>query len=251
MKRSLKNLTDYTVQSNDGMKGKVKDFLFDEESWIIRYLEADFGSHIKDKRVLIPAVFLNEPDWDNKEFPVNLKKENIEACPAPDEVAPISREYEKQIASFYEIEYYWPTLYTSPAGTGVYYPPRPIETPNKIVNEDELDTNLRSFKEVKGYFIHATDGRIGHINDIIIDDEDWQLVYIIIDTKNWVPWSREVILSVDILDEINYVRSEVSVPLTKDNIKEAPEFDPGHPIDMDYEKALNKYYKEILEERRE
>ncbi|MEE4214540.1 MAG: PRC-barrel domain-containing protein [Bacteroidales bacterium] len=249
MKRSLKNISDYTIESSDGMKGKVKDFLFDEDSWIIRYLEADFSSDIKEKRVLIPAVFLNEPDWNNKNFPLNLEKENIEACPGPDEATPVSREYEKQIYSYYDLDYYWPAFYTSPAGTGVYYPPRPIETPNKIVDEDKLDTSLRSFKEVKGYYINASDGRIGHINDIIIDDDDWQLVYVIIDTKNWVPWSREVILSVDILDEINYVRSEVNVPLEKDDIRKAPEFDPGHPIDMDYEKALNKYYQAILEEK--
>ncbi|MBS0010305.1 MAG: PRC-barrel domain-containing protein [Bacteroidales bacterium] len=247
MKRSLKNLTDYTVHSNDGMKGKVKDFLFDDEGWIIRYLETDFGSHIKGKRVLIPAVFLNNPDWENKVLPVNLKKENIEACPGPDEASPVSREYEKQIYSFYNIEYYWPFLYTPPAGTGVSYPPRPVKTPARIADEENLDTSLRSFREVKGYYINASDGRIGHVNDIIIDDDDWQLVYLIIDTKNWVPWSREVILSVDILDEIDFIRSEVSVALTKDNIKEAPEFDPGHPIDMDYEKALNKYYKDILQ----
>jgi len=249
MKRSLKNLKKYSIEGGDGSKGEVKDFLFDEESWVIRYIEANFGKLIKNKRVLIPAVFMQEPDWNNKVFPVSLNKENIEACPDVDEASPVSREYEKELSSHYEIEYYWPTLYSSPAGAGVYYPPRPLNTPEKVVSEDELDTSLRSFREVKGYYIHATDGRLGHVDDLIIDDDDLQVVYLIIDTSNWVPWSKEVVLSVDILEKIDYVKSEVSIPLTKDNIKEAPKFDPGHPIDMDYEKALNNYYKDILLER--
>jgi hypothetical protein len=32
-----------TLQAKDGTKGTVKDFIFDEESWIIRYLKTDLG----------------------------------------------------------------------------------------------------------------------------------------------------------------------------------------------------------------
>jgi hypothetical protein len=41
MKRSLKNLTGYSLEGNDGTQGKVKDFLFDEETWGVRYVDAD------------------------------------------------------------------------------------------------------------------------------------------------------------------------------------------------------------------
>jgi hypothetical protein len=50
MKRSLKELIGYTIQATDGEKGKVYDILFDDETWIIRYVEADLGNLIFPKK---------------------------------------------------------------------------------------------------------------------------------------------------------------------------------------------------------
>ena len=44
MKRSLKELKGYSLQAIDGEKGKVKNFLFDEDTWTVRYLEVDIGN---------------------------------------------------------------------------------------------------------------------------------------------------------------------------------------------------------------
>jgi hypothetical protein len=43
MKLSVKGIIGYTIKGVDEVKGKVKDFLFDEETWIVRYLDGDFG----------------------------------------------------------------------------------------------------------------------------------------------------------------------------------------------------------------
>ena len=242
MKRSLSYLTGYSVEALDGPKGKVKDFLFDEEGWIVRYLEADYGNLFKNRKVLIPKLFLKEPEWDRKHFPVNLTREDIKSCPDLEEKMPVSREYEKLLSKHYNIDYYWPYVYPSPAGTPMYFPPRPMRPPKKIVSEKDVDTSLRSFKEVKGYHIRAIDGKLGHIEDLIVDDEDWQIVYMIIDTSNWRPWSKKVLLAVDWLDEISYVDGEVPINLTTDVIRKAPEYNASRPIEMDFEKILYDFY---------
>lgn len=242
MKRSLKNLTGYSLEAMDGPKGEVRDFLFDEERWIIRYLEADFGNLFKNKKVLIPGIFLKKPEGDNKHFPVNLTKEDIESCPDLDEKMPVSREYEKELNKHYNIDNYWPYVYTAPAGAAMYFPPRPIKVPSKIINEKDLDTSLRSFKEVKGYYIKAINGKLGHVEDIIIDDNDWQIVYLIVDTSNWQPWSKKVLLPVDWMGEISYVDRKVTINLISEIIKNAPEFYPVHSVEIDYEKALYEFY---------
>lgn len=247
MKRSLKNITGYSVEMLDGPKGKVKDFLFDEESWIIRYLEVGFGNLFKDKRILIPKTFLKDPDWNKEHFPVNLDQKDVESCPDLDERAPVSRAYEKKLSEHYEIDYYWPTLYAPPVVTTPYYPPRPLHSPSKIVDEEDIDTSLRSFVEVKGYHIRATDGKLGHVADMIVDDEDWQIVYLIIDTSNWRPWSKVVILSIDWMESISYTNRAVTINLESEHIKNAPEYNPAHPIDMDYEKVLYEYYHKIFD----
>lgn len=101
-----------------------------------------------------------------------------------------------------------------------------------------------------GYGIRATDGKMVQVHDILVDDEDWQIVYVIIDTSKWNPWSKKVKLSIEWMDTISYVNSELNVNLNSDQIKNAPEFDPEHPIGMDYEKALAKYYDQIFKEQK-
>jgi len=242
-------MTGYNVEMLDGPSGKAKDFLFDEESWIVRYLEIEYGSFFQGKRILIPNTFLKDPDWNKKQFPVNLSQQDLESCPDLDERTPVSRAYEKSLSEYYGIDDYWPTIYAPPMGITPYFPPRPLRSPSKIVDESDMDTSLRSFKEVKGYHIRATDGKLGHVEDMIVDDADWQVVYLIVDTSNWLPWSKVVILSIDWLDKISYTNQEVTINLKSEHIKHAPEYDPSHPIEMDYEKVLYEYYNDILGEK--
>ncbi len=240
MKRNLKDLIGYSIEAIDGPKGKVKDFLFDEDSWGIRYLDVDFGNLFKNGRVLIPKVFIKKPSWEHKRFPVDLNKEDIESCPDLEQRKPVSREYEEALSKHYHIDHYWPYYY-APV-TNMYFPPRPLNPPRKILNEKDLDTSLRSFAEVQGYSIKTSDGNVGHVEDLMLDDEDWQIVYIIVDTSKWVPWSKKVILAIDWLKDISFVDREVMIGLPKEIIKDAREFDSSRPIDIDAEMVLYDFY---------
>jgi sporulation protein YlmC with PRC-barrel domain len=244
MKRSLGELSGYTIQTTDGKKGKVKDFLFDEKQWVIRFLEADFGNLFSEERVLIPKVFLKQPSWDNKSFPVELLESEIERCPKISDHLPVSRKYEEELYKHYRLDPYWSGAYMGAAGD--YYPPRPVKVPSRSVSEDELDTILRSFKEVEGYHIHALNGTIGHVEDILIDDVDWQILYAVIDTKNWLPWSKQVLIAIDWMENISYEKREVMINLLTDTIKSAPEYNPLHLINDEFEKGLIDFYSSSL-----
>ena len=85
MKRSLKKLKGYSIKALDGIKGSVKDFLFDEENWTITYLEVDLGSILPSKKVLIPKTLLKQPDWATRQFAVELTKTDLDIpCPLLD-----------------------------------------------------------------------------------------------------------------------------------------------------------------------
>jgi sporulation protein YlmC with PRC-barrel domain len=243
MKRSLKDLTGFSIETSDGKKGKIKDFLFDEDNWKVRYLDGDFGSLFKYKRVLLPVNVMKEPDWDNKFIPLDITTQIIDKSPSPEDKPTVSREYEKELMSYYGYSAYWSTGQIAPVNPGMYYPARPLEVPSKKPDEKTLDTSLRSFNEVSGYHILATDGHLGHVEDVIVDDTDWQMVYLIIDTSNWLPWSKKVILLISWLKEISYVTKEVSVDADTELIKDAPEIDTGKPIEEAFEKALLDYYQ--------
>jgi len=244
MKRSLRNIKGYKIIGSDGSEGNLNDFLFDDESWIIRYIEAGFRE-IERPRILIPRSSLRIVDWQQKTIELSFDKGKIESSPSLDRHATVSREYEKKLIQHYKVDPYWPYTYLPPTDTQMHFPPRPLHIPDKEVHKADLDSSLRSFREVRGYRIKGTDGKIGQVEDIIVDDEDWQIIYLIIDTSRWLPWSKSIILSINWVKSISFMNSEMYVRLTADQIKHAPEFDPSHPIDMDYEKALHEYYHEL------
>lgn len=240
MKQSLETLTSFTIQTTDGLKGHIKDFLFDEKQWIIRYLEADFGTFFQSRKVLIPRVFLKNPQWQEKHFPVDLATSEIDKCPHLEEHLPVSRKYEQALYRHYNLPVYWSGSYFGPVGK--LKPPEPGKPPEKTFDEDEPDTILRSFNEINGYTVHALDGRLGHIDDMIIDDAGWQVVYAVIDTSNWLPWSKKVLIAVEWILKISYFDGEVMINLPTETINNAPEYHPTLPLDDNYEKTLYDFF---------
>ena len=243
MKRSIRELKGYSIQAVDGEKGKVKNFLFDDQTWVIRYLEADLGSFFKEKRVLIPREHLGEPHWEDKHFPVDLTVKRIENAPDIGHDLPVSRKYEQELLDHYELKPYWPANIAAYSGRqSMFNPDNPFKTPKHMVDEEQLETNLRSFEEVRGYYINATDERFGHVSDLIIDSEDWQIVYAVIDTKNILPWSKKVMMPIELIDEISFLDKEAKVGLTKETIKNAPEYNSALPINDEYEGVMRDFY---------
>lgn len=244
MKRSLNNLLKYTLKSRDGSEGNVKDFLFDDESWVIRYLEADFGNLFSSKRVLIPRVFLGEPDWENKQFPIELSEELIESGPDIQEHAPVSRQYEAELIKHFDLTPYWPYTYAEPSGGSMFFPPRPLVVPPvpTDMKEEDVDTNLRSFREVEGYHLLTQQEETGSIVDLIVDDEDWQIVYAVIDFIKWLPMSKKVLISIEGMEEISYVEQHVKVDMTREQLESAPEYDPDKVLNVEEEKELYDFF---------
>src|SRR3970040_196069 len=243
MKRSLKKLKGYSIKALDGIKGNVKDFLFDEEYWTVEYLEVQLGSIIPTKKVLIPKTLLKQPDWSTNQFAIELTKTDIENCPTLEEHLPVSKKYEKELNSYYDSYNQWLYYNVPPLDSAVVvYPPRPITVPTKVIHENDLDEVLRSFNEVKGYHIRALDGKLGRVDDLIIEDFNWQIVYVVVDTMDWLPSGKKVLISGPWLNEIRYLNREISVNLHISSIKSAPEFDPSTPINEKYEMRLYDYY---------
>ena len=81
MKRSVKSLLGYTMHATDGEIGTVEEFYFDDHTWTIRYLIVKTGSWLFGRKVLISPEALQTTDWDMRQFPTNLSKEQIRNSP--------------------------------------------------------------------------------------------------------------------------------------------------------------------------
>ncbi len=226
MLRSLKDLKGYSLDSVDGAMGSVRDVLFDDQAWIVRYLVAATGPWLLGHRVLIGWESLGSPDWERSRFPVSLTREQVKRAPSIDTDAPVSRRHEKALIEHYGWTTYWPPL---------------TPVPDKSEKESPDATHVRSANEVIGYHIEATDGSIGHVDDLIADDESWVIRYLVVDTKNWLP-GRKVLVSPVWTHDIEWRLHSVTVGHTKEEIENSPPFDPSAPVNREYEARLYDYY---------
>ena len=90
-------------------------------------------------------------------------------------------------------------------------------------SERRDDPHLRSTGQVTSYHIHATDGEIGHVDDFIVDDENWEIRFLVVDTRNWLS-GKNVLISTQSITRVEWADSSVHLDLTRESIKNSPEF---------------------------
>ena len=248
MLRAIEELYGYTIQATDDTIGSVHDFLLDDRSWKIRYVVVDTGSWLPGRKVLIAPEAVSEPDWASMMLPVNLTRDQVKDSPDINTGMPVTREQESELRRYYDWPLYWGN-FMAPAGTGAYMPtsrelervPQPVRQSETAVEDRPDDRTLRSTKNISGLHIQATDGDIGHVHDFVMNNEDWTVRYLVIDTRNWLP-GRKVLISPDWVDAVDWNEKKVHVALTKDGVKDSPEFDPQAPVNRQYEETLYDYY---------
>ena len=248
MKRSIKSLLGYSLKEIDGEIGKVDEFYFDDTNWTIRYLVVKTGNWLSGRKVLISPEALLKPDWENEEFPVNLTKAQIESSPDIDTDKPVSRQHEAALSSYYTWDAYWGG---QEHGAGIFgsmpselYESE-IEQPENIAETEESEGNndqhLQSTEAVTGYTIHATDGEIGKVVDYILDDTNWKIGYLVIDTGNWLN-SKKRLLSTGWVTCVKWDNKVVVVNVSTEEVKNSPDYDSSQPVNEVDEKILYDYY---------
>jgi len=101
------------------------------------------------------------------------------------------------------------------------------------------DTSLAG-TDLSGYHVEAVDGEIGKV-----DNATHEAVgsYLVIDTGPWI-FGKKVMLPAGVVSRVDHVDRRVFVDRTKEQIKNAPEFDEKMREDMTYRERLGTYYGE-------
>lgn len=105
--RSTKDVTDYYIQATDNEIGHVEDFIIDEETWTIRYLEIDTKNWLPGKKVLVSPEWIDRISWNESKVFINLSRDIIKNAPGYDEDKVITREYESRLYGYYNRPVYW------------------------------------------------------------------------------------------------------------------------------------------------
>jgi hypothetical protein len=201
MIRSLDDLKGYHFEAKDGELGRVRDFYFDDQDWTVRYLVLETGKWLPGRNVLIAPQAIRATDRKERRIHLDLSYDQVKKAPSLATNLPVSRQHEQELHDHYSWSPYW---FAGPSALEVAMPiPASARKPQAEQREKaDHDPHLRSVDDVCGYGVEATDGSIGEVRDF-----DWR-------------------------------QRQLTVDLTRDQLKSSPLIDPDRPIDREDEEKL-------------
>ena len=247
MLRNMQELKSYAIGASNGEIGKIADIFFDDKSWVARYLVVDTGTWLTSRKVLISPYAVQRADWEHKRLAVSLSREQVKNSPDIDTNLPVSRQHEAAPADYYRPPYYWGA--DSYWGDGLYYPLDSDRTDaaelhalaERARQQSQDETHLRSCQTVMGYHVHASDGDIGHVQSMLVDEATWAIRYLVIDTSNWWIGNR-VLIPPEWITNLNWTDSSVTVNLTRTTIRNSPRYESTADLNRSHELELYSHY---------
>jgi hypothetical protein len=98
--------------------------------------------------------------------------------------------------------------------------------------------HVRTGGDLSGYHVESTDGGIGKVDEATYDDG---ASFLVVDTGPWI-FGKKVMLPAAIVDSVDHDEQQVFVSRTKDEIKDAPEYQDGYFTSEGYRSDLALYY---------
>jgi len=238
-------LKGYAIDASDGEIGTVADFLFDDRTWLARWLVVDTGTWLTGRKVLLHPVAIGKADHERRRLPVALTKAQVQGSPELSAHEPVSKQSERHLYDYYGWE---PISLESafgahPISSRYSAPPLFVfgpEPKSPASASDGGDPNLRSYLAVSGYHILASDGAIGKLLDMLIDDASWGFRYLVIDTGSWWP-GKQVLISPHAVREISWADRQIRLDVSRDRVRKSPPWPEGG-LDQAYEKDLHDHY---------
>ena len=176
--------------------------------------------------MLISPHAFGSLDQAGKLLLVNLTRKQIEDSPSIESHKPVSRQYEEEYYRYYGWPYYW-------QGDGLWgmsgfpileLPAKPLPGEPAAARgrrPKNADAHLRSTQAVNGYHLQASDGKIGHVCDFMMDDQSWAIRQLVIKTGHRFS-GKEVQIPTSKVDRISYDESTVFVNLTVEAVEQSP-----------------------------
>jgi len=260
MLRRLKELEGYAIRATDGVIGQVTDFLFEDESWAVRYLIVYTGNWLSNRTVLISPIAIGQPIWSNRTLRVPMTMEQVRNSPDVDTNKPVSRQYELGYFDYYGYRpYFWgasalwgasdyPGALQAGAGRGESgVEPHTVaadraRVAHEIDQHRNDDPHLRSANAVMHYHAEASDGGIGHVQGLLIDEETWAIRYLIVDTSNWWPGHR-VLIAPQWIRGVSWSERRVSLNLTRESVRGSPPYNSAASLHRREEIDLHNHYR--------
>ena len=204
MLRSLSSLLGSSIVAKDGEIGHVRDLLFHDRSWLVRYLVVETGSWLLGRRVLLSPIIAHQPELQGKLLRVALTRDAVQNSPGFDTDLPVSRQQEVAMTLHYGWPAYWAAETAEQDASG-----------GRLVEEG--DPNLRSAIEILKYAVKTSDGDLGQMADLIIEDANWFIRFLVVSTGSWLE-SQRVLVGTRWVGSISWADREIHLPHSRDEL---------------------------------
>ncbi|MFP4396253.1 MAG: PRC-barrel domain-containing protein [Anaerolineales bacterium] len=149
---NVRDLQKYHVIASDAPVGSVHDLWFKEQDWTIRYI------------ICQPSTAQNKPSSDGLILSIDL----ITPPDPSRRCLPIAIR-QQQTAHLSRVDLRHATTFA-------------------IIAEN---LRVRSARRLIGYRVQSERGeQVGEIEDFVVEDTDWRIRYLLVDTHNWLPFKR-------------------------------------------------------------
>jgi hypothetical protein len=176
---------------------------------MIHYLVVDVGTWFKRRDVVLPIAAVGSPDWARKTFHTHLTQEQVGNSPDVDTEKPVSRQQAIAMKEYFGKLTSWvSTQFEGGAQipTGRKYPVHTKENPHH-----------RSAWDLLGYEVWSTDGEIGHLEGLIMDEASWHLGYLDVKAGDWLH-SRSMLIPTRWVKSISWADLRINLHHSRDGI---------------------------------
>ena len=219
MLRSARGIIGWTASARGGPAGVARDLLVDDRQWAVRHLTVETTSLAHVRHALVSPKAVRRLNDERRRVELSLELWEVSAAPDIEYDPPIAVQQEQ--------------LHYDTLGWRYYLrPPEAAEATTTAARQGALaprtrarqsnDPHLRSVEVMTGYRVEGKDGGIGSLRDFVLDDETWQIGCVVVEGP-----TGGVAVSVTRVRAIDWVRSEMGLDLTQEQVAAMAPYDSG------------------------
>jgi hypothetical protein len=230
--QSASALKDCAIEARDGRMGMVNDLLFDDHTWKLRWVVVETGDWLAGRKVRIHPSSIGSVDHERRILPVALTMEQAKGCARRGKRDPASQRMESHLFNYRGWDPYWALncFGMGALASRLSAPHFDSAESREVVCHEVIpgsrDHDLRSMSAVISYRVHASDGEIGHVENFLVDDETWEIRYLVVDPGHWWPGTH-VLVSPDAVREIDWTAHAIHLDVTRARVGKSPLWDPA------------------------
>lgn len=230
--RGAREMCGWSIRAEDDEVGHLFDLYFDDRQWTVRYLVVDTRHWPVGRSVLMSPRSVNGVDPARQILRTSLNRSQVTLSPDLDRARPVSRQHELELSHYYGFPSYAVTVAASVALA------EPVTLWKAAAG---ADPHLRSVRAITGYFVHALDGDVGHVEDFLVDDATWTIRHLLVSVgHSWA--SHRVLVPVGWIARVSWGARAIQVSLPAEAIRLAPTHDRTTGVSPEHEARLGRYY---------